>query len=274
MIVDSRARVVAWHPTSMKRYRVLKQQFDFRSRILRIEIDPTWEPAIKAQWEGIHADINAGLAPEYGARDIETKAKNFMEIGVFPLSVIAYHNRFLTQARLAFIMGAYYPALTGACSLGERILNYLVLGLRDAFRSSPEYKGVARKDSFDNWEVPISTLEAWGVWAPEVAARFRALAKMRNRAIHFDPTVEGEDRARALEALTALQEIIARQFSVQRVPVDHPGRARRRVHQAELRGESVHPARLPPERRARRATPPARADAGGLEGDRPGGLPG
>ena len=62
-----------------------------------------------------------------------------------------------------------YPALTGACALGERILNYLILNLRDDFHSTPEYKQVYRKDSFDQWDAPINALASWGVLLPEVA---------------------------------------------------------------------------------------------------------
>ncbi len=51
--------------------------------------------------------------------------------------------------------GVYHLALTAACALGERILNHLVLTLRDEFRSSPEFKRIYRSESFDNWEVAL-----------------------------------------------------------------------------------------------------------------------
>lgn len=127
--------------------------------------------------------------------------------------MLAYHNRFADQARNAFVVGAYYPALTGACSLCERILNHLVLGLRDDFRGTPEYKWVHRKKSFDNWDLPIGTLEAWGVLVPEVVAAFKTLRDVRNRrAIHFDPSTDTKDREYALEAVRSLNEIVAEQF--------------------------------------------------------------
>jgi hypothetical protein len=73
---------------------------------------------------------------------------------------VAFHNVFFNQVRDSFVIGSYYPALTAACALGERILNHLVLGLRDSFRTAEEYKRVYRKDSFDNWMIPIDVLEA------------------------------------------------------------------------------------------------------------------
>lgn len=65
------------------------------------------------------------------------------------------------EAELSRYDEADYPALVGACALGERILNHLILDLRGAYAHTPEYKRVHRKDSFDDWRVPIDTLAAW-----------------------------------------------------------------------------------------------------------------
>ena len=100
-----------------------------------------------------------------------------------PLSVLSYHNRFFRQARDAFVIGAHYPALTGACALGERILNHMVQDLEGSFRSTRQYKLVYDKDSFDDWEKAISVLEAWGVLLPEVVVDFRSLEAQRNAAL-------------------------------------------------------------------------------------------
>ena len=56
---------------------------------------------------------------------------------MLPFSVIAYHNLFLEQTREAFVMGHDYPALTGSCALGEKILDPFVLRLRDDYTSHP-----------------------------------------------------------------------------------------------------------------------------------------
>ncbi|MBW1859352.1 MAG: hypothetical protein JRI70_04555 [Deltaproteobacteria bacterium] len=144
---------------------------------------------------------------------METKRQNFIDLGDKSLSILAFHNRFFEQIRTAFVMGAYYPALTAACALGERILNYLLLILRDDFKNTPEYKTVYRKDSFDNWDLPINTLESWGILLTEVAKKFRHLKDMRNKAIHFRPEVDRNDRELALEAIHCLREIIRNQFS-------------------------------------------------------------
>jgi hypothetical protein len=109
-------------------------------------------------------------------------------------------------------MGAYYPALTAACSLGERILNYLILTLREDFKQTPEYKRVYGKDSFDNWDLAIDTLAAWDVLLSDATIEFRKLRDQRTEAIHFRPEVDTNDRALALAAIRSLSSIVGSQF--------------------------------------------------------------
>ncbi|NQU41650.1 hypothetical protein HQ520_00080 [bacterium] len=134
---------------------------------------------------------------------------------MIPFSVISYHNKFLRQARDAYITGAFYPALTATCALGERILNRLVIRLRKHFAGKIEYKRVCDKNSFDNWGKAIGVLDAWGVFLPGVAKSFSALGKTRHGAIHFRPEVDeqGKDEELAREAIGQLSEIISKQFS-------------------------------------------------------------
>jgi hypothetical protein len=97
--------------------------------------------------------------------------------------------------------------------LGERILNHLVLRLRDYFKATDEYKKVYRKDSFDNWDLAINTLEAWGVLLPNVVKSFLDLKEIRNKSIHFNPETDSNDKELSLEAIRKLKEIVSGQFS-------------------------------------------------------------
>jgi hypothetical protein len=126
--------------------------------------------------------------------------------------VIAYHNTFFAQARAAFVGGQYYPALTGVTALGERVLNHLVLALRDHYTGSAIYRRVHRKDSFDNWYLAIDALHEWGVLTEAAEAQFRQLAQRRNEALHFNPETAPNVRALALEALLQFGRIIDAQF--------------------------------------------------------------
>lgn len=197
----------------MKRFRVPPSDFDSRAATLADEIQPTWAENIKQLHRLNQINAIAGVIAEYGAVRSDEKIANMIDLGNAPFSILAFHNKFYHQARDAFIIGAYYPALTGACALGERILNHLLLRLRTSYATSPRYKKVYRKNSFDNWNFVIETLEEWEVLLPEVAAAFRNLAQIRNeKAIHFKPETDENARDFALEALRILSEIINKQF--------------------------------------------------------------
>ncbi len=139
----------------------------------------------------------------------------FMGIGAeWGRTVVAFHNAFLRQARDAFIMGAYYRALTATCALGERILDHLVLLLRDDFQKTAEYKRVHGKSSLQDWNVAIDTLTTWGVPLPQAAENFRALRDVRHRTLHFNPETDHDARGQALEALTIFHEIVSTRFAI------------------------------------------------------------
>jgi hypothetical protein len=149
----------------MRRYRLLAMSFDTRAEILKTEIKDEWEDKVRDQWIENKQQIKEGVKQEHGTVDIEQKLSDFIDIGRGPFSVIAFHNKFLRQCRHAFVAGSYYPALTGTCALGERILNHMVLKLRDYYKGSPSYKRVYDKQSFDNWDLAIDVLKEWRVFS-------------------------------------------------------------------------------------------------------------
>ena len=197
----------------MKRYRILSYDFDTRANILKTEIKDDWKEDIKAQWEINKTSIKEGLISEYGAIRAFQKIDNFIDLDANPLSVISFHNKFLRQIRAAYVIGSYYAALTGACSLGERVLNHLILKLRDYYKGTDEYKKIYRKNSFDNWDMAINILEAWEVLLPDVAGSFRELKDIRNKAIHFNPETDTNDKELSLQAISKLKEVVSGQFS-------------------------------------------------------------
>jgi len=196
----------------MKRYRILSFDFDSRAMSLTGEIQDQWEEHVKASHRAERERTVAGLIREFGEAAAQVKVQNFADLGP-KLSILAFHNKFFQQIRHSFVIGGYFPALTGACALGERILNHLVLLLRDDFKASPAYKQVYRKDSFDRWEKAIRALDSWSVLLPHAVDKFRQLERVRNRAIHFDPVTDREDRPLALNAIKLLSDIISSQFS-------------------------------------------------------------
>jgi len=132
----------------------------------------------------------------------------------------------MTEIRRAYIVGSYYAALTGAVTLAERILNHLLLGLRDAYKGTPEYKSVAGKGQLDNWKKLVSTLDAWGVLQAGVAGKFRQLEGIRNDAVHWGRDGKIDARTKGLESIRVLQDIIEAQFGISGQPwfiTDVPG---------------------------------------------------
>jgi len=196
----------------MKRYMVLSHHFDTRATLLAMQIGEDWAPTVKEQYAVNKAQLRAELIDQYGALNAEVKLQNFMDIGPIPFSVIAFHSRFLEQARDAFVVGAYYPCLVACCALGERILNHLVLALRNYYADTEGYRKVHKKASFDNWTIAIDALDGWDVLRPDVTSTFRELHNIRNRAIHFKPETDRNDRAMALNAFQRLSSIVEGQF--------------------------------------------------------------
>lgn len=195
----------------MRRYHPFSFDFDSTPHDLEDPKDE-WPDERKEQHSARRAEMIERLKLEYGTRDIEEVVANMRDLGGKGMSLITYHNQMHEQARRAFVTGAYYPALVAACALGERILNHLILDLRDFFKSSPHYKRVYRSESFDNWGFAVQVLEDWAVLADGVGAGFHVLAGLRNRSVHFDPDTYTTMRDDALEALLTLGRIIGKQF--------------------------------------------------------------
>ena len=198
----------------MKRYRVLRLDFDTRATILNEEIKEDWEASVRERWRLNQIILKEGLVAEYGATNYHKKIANFKELGAAPFSIVAFHNIFFRQSRDAFVVGAYYPALASACALGERILNHLIIKFREDYRHTPQYKRVYNKNSFDNWFLAIETLESWEIFLPEVANKYKEFKITRDHSIHFNPEIDKNDREMAMEALGQLKDIINKQFGV------------------------------------------------------------
>lgn len=200
-VADSGSR--RYHPFS----------FDFDSTPLSLaEPQEGWDEQVKKLHNENREREVKRLEAEYGTRQIGAIIKNAVDLGPKSMSMLTYHNQLHEQARRAFVAGNYYPALVAACALGERILNHLILDLRDSFKASQHYKRVYRKDSFDDWPFAITVLTDWDILAEGVGKDFLALGELRNRSIHFNPDTYQSLREDALAALRRLNGVLAAQF--------------------------------------------------------------
>jgi hypothetical protein len=220
----------------MKRYRISCFDFDARANILNMEIKPEWKQKIKEQCQKNKKIVEEGLLGEFGTIDGQNKINRFRELGAKPISIIAHHNMLLNQTRSSYIQGGFYPALTSSCALGERILNHLMLDLRDGFNHLKEeplghpcnecekFKELKAKGlikiKFDlyscadcsNWNIMIKELEKWDVLNVEVSELFQKLSGKRHKSIHFNPKTIQNLKSESLETIKILQDIIQKLF--------------------------------------------------------------
>lgn len=219
----------------MKRYRICRFDFDFRANILNQTIEGQKEE--KASLQKLTDEIKKQIINEFGIIDCKDKIKRFKEIGEKPFSIISYHNFLLDEIRKSYVQGAFYPALTSVCTLGERILNHLILDLRDEFKEnepqkedshpcidcknydSLKQKGLIKAEldiytckSCSNWKLMIGTLSKWSVINPEVKELFDRLEKKRHKSIHFNARLISKLKEESLKAIKILQDIIKKQF--------------------------------------------------------------
>ena len=91
----------------MKRYRVLS--FDFDARVIRSVFNSRRMGCPRQGTASQNKQaIEQSLIDGYGNQASEAKRQNFIDLGDKPLSILAFHNRFLEQMQSAFVMGAYY----------------------------------------------------------------------------------------------------------------------------------------------------------------------
>lgn len=195
----------------MKRYLVFPQDFDTRAYSLEDEKE-SWDEKPKQLHRENKKRLLISLEKEFGSIGFEGKIKNFKDMGVSPFSIVSFHNQFFAEIRRAFVVGSYYPALTGTCALGERMLNHMILTLRKDFKHTPEYKKIHRKESFDNCSKAISILSVWGVLSDDLIEKFNALQLIRNKSLHFNNETYVSVRDDSLEAIKIISEIISLRF--------------------------------------------------------------
>jgi len=85
--------------------------------------------------------------------------------------------------------------------------------LRDNYKSSPHYKRIYKKKSFDDWIKALNILSEWGVFQhSDVELAFQELKVLRDKSIHFNQDTYHSLRSDAVMALKKLYTIISIQF--------------------------------------------------------------
>lgn len=198
-----------------RRYRPVPTTFDYRANVINLAIGGDWTAEIQQQWRNVKEGTVATLLGDLGVNDSERKIADYLALGPPPESFAFEHVEALRQVRSAFTHGDYYPALVGACALGERIFNQLIRDLRDDFR---DHAGTPRKirnnDTHTDWRTAIDALHRWGVLSDELAGTYESLRQLRNDVVHFTPGLDATARESAVEAVAGVQQIIAAVFAI------------------------------------------------------------
>lgn len=196
------------------RHRIMAVEYDARVNTLNVVIQDDWQELDKQLWANNQRLVKEQLLNDFGVSNGDQKLADFIALGIMPFSVIVSHNSILHQVRDAFTAGTYYPALVSAVSLGERILNQILLGLRDDFKDNDKTKLIRGKNTTDNWPRAIEIIKAWGVFDDDLAKDYLALYKLRVAAVHYlNPGLDNDSREEALDAIILLQKIVERRFS-------------------------------------------------------------
>ncbi|MDD2594108.1 MAG: hypothetical protein PHT45_07195 [Bacteroidales bacterium] len=181
-------------------YKVLGFAFDTRVNSLKPDIP-------KKQQEHVLATFKH----QWGESDFDKKIERYIKLDLVYIGITEEYYELLQPIISSYCCGYFYPAMTSAGALGERILNRLVIKLRDYFKSSKHYKKIYRKDSFDQWELPTNILKDWGVISNEVANLFLKLKQYRNDSIHYNEGYDFEHNSH--DAIKTLAKVIDLQFN-------------------------------------------------------------
>lgn len=181
-------------------YRVMSFIFDTRTTVLKDK-----------RLEDVSRKIVDDLKLQWGNQCFDEKLERYLSLDVSLMGLPEEYGDLLWSVVAAYSCGYFYPAITSAGSLGERIFNRLILKTRNHFKSSDHYKKIYNKNSIDSWNFGVEILIDWKIISDEIGQEFLKLNKYRNDSVHYK---EGYDfKVNAFEAVKSLAKIIMALFS-------------------------------------------------------------
>lgn len=177
---------------------------DRRYRLMNYFIDCTrnvfLHPALKKDGD----DYKEHLKSVLGESDFDQKFERWLKIDYPPLGLIEEYPDKVQQIINAYSAGFYYPAVTAACCLAERILNRLIIKTRHHFKSNAHYKKVYNKDSFDDWNSMLKVISDWQLISLKAVDLMHEIKPIRHKTIHYTESYNFE-----AIALTVINKLIA-----------------------------------------------------------------
>ena len=167
----------------------------------------------KKAGEVISEEVKEKLKRELGEDQIDDKYLRWEEISKANIWILEEFNQFLDEIIKAYIQGYYYISITGACCLTERLLNRLIIKLKDHNKKSPLYKKIYDKEKqIQNWDTLKEVLEDWGILNEEQLSICKKLHRYRNDTVHYIPEYDFKSAAPTVIKLTT--KLIDSIFSV------------------------------------------------------------
>lgn len=190
----------------MKRHRFLTFSLDTTRNFFKGDIQA---PLLEKYKEEQRQDINQ----KYGLVQFDKKFDRWLSIPKPNISVVDEHTHLLQDIEDSYILGSLYSALTGACCLGERIFNQIILRVKQSYCLKPEYKFIYKKESINDWNLGINVLFNWGIINSETKNRYQRLAGLRTASVHFQ-NKEQDLSLMAKEAIFLINEIVSDLFEL------------------------------------------------------------
>lgn len=171
---------------------LLCPDLDRRYRLMGFYIDSTRSfystPALKEQAESYTEHLKAIL----GNDNFQEKFERWRSIDYPPLGLIDEYPEKITQIIHTYSAGYFYPAVTSACCLTERILNRLILKTRGHFKDHVHYKKICRKESFDDWAKMVTVISDWQIIPEKAINLIKELMPIRHQSIHYNESYNFE----------------------------------------------------------------------------------
>jgi hypothetical protein len=189
-------------PNVTRFYRLRDVMFDSRPTVERFEL--------------MRERVTEHLRLTHGELGLDEKLRRWDEVKRAKTWLVDEFNEQMEDVLEAYVQGLFFPAMTGACCLGERVMNRLVFKTAEHFRSSPHYKWVWKKrgQKAQDWPRLIEVLNDWRLFDGNQADMAKKLHGYRNDSVHYIP--DYDFRTSSLEAVRLVVELIDTLFSAQR----------------------------------------------------------
>ena len=151
----------------------------------------------------------------YGELGLADKVERWKKVRRAHIWPIDEFNEYVEQVLHAYEQGLFFPSMTGACCLTERVMNRLVFKLKNHFKSSSHYKIVYdREEKLQNWNLLIEILRDWQALNEDQIDLVKKIHKYRTDSVHYVPKYDFKEKS--LESIRLVSELIDSLFSVYR----------------------------------------------------------